>query len=301
MLKVSVITLTFNRPITLRRCLQSLSEQTLDKDWFELVLVDVSDQPVDRLVQQYADRINIIHVPCENRGVAANRNVGARHASAPLLALIDDDCVAHTDWLERLLEAAERQPGALIGGGVENMNPTNAVSCAGQVITEAVDRCFNPPGEAATFFPGLNVLIPRQRYIDVGGNNEDFGRMGAEDREFADRWIESGFALVSCPEAIVIHEHRTDLRGFMRQYFNYGKGAWRYHSARRSRGSNQAGDKARLHLGLSHYIRQSMQPLSAGMRARVWLLLIAWELSHTAGFITQALKEGFGRKPPPPE
>lgn len=300
MLKVSVITLTFNRPVTLQRLLESLSTQTLDSSQFELVLVDVSDSPVDALVSEYADLLNINHVATANRGVAGNRNVGARHARAPLMAFIDDDCIAHSDWLERLLEAAGHFPGALIGGDVENMHPENAVSCAGQVITEAVDRCFNPPGEQATFFPGLNVLIPRQRFLDIGGNDEAFGRLAAEDREFADRWLESGFPLVRYPGAVVIHEHRTDLRGYLRQYFNYGRGAWRYHRERRQRGSSEAGDKARLHVGLRRYIRESMQALDAGMRTKVWFLLIAWEISNAAGYAWQALRDTLGRGNPHP-
>ena len=295
MVEISVITLTFNRPHTLVRCLESLSEQKLGSDKFELVLVDVSDEPMDLVVDEFRDRLNINHVRAENSGYAWNRNFGAGKASAPLLAFIDDDCVAHPDWLEKLLESARANPGALIGGRVENMNPTNAVSCAGQVITDAVDRRFNPPGEPATFFPSLNLLAPRDRFLEISGFNRTFGRLAAEDREFSDRCLAEGFEMFAQPEAVVIHEHRTDFKGIARQYFNYGKGAWRYHSERRERGDRAAGDTSRLHLGLRRYIKGSMKTYTPGMRARIWFYLAVWEVSNLCGFAWQGILETSGR------
>lgn len=295
MIEISVITLTFNRPDTLHRCLDSLSKQTLDPGRFELVLVDVSDEPVTSIVSEFDERLNISHLKAENLGVAGNRNVGAASATAPLLAFIDDDCIAHSDWLEKLLLASRAHPGALIGGAVANMNPDNAVSCAGQVITDAVDRRFNPPGEQATFFPGLNFLAPRERFLEIGGNDATFGRLAAEDREFADRWLASGFEMSKQSEAVVVHEHRKEFMGFVRQYFNYGKGAWRYHRERRERGDRAAGDTSRLHLGLRHYIRDSMRNYSLGMRAKIWFYLAVWEISNLLGFAWQAVLEATGR------
>ena len=295
MLEVSVVTLTFNRPVTLERCLESLNRQSIDHGRFELVLVDVSDTPVDGLVQAFSDRLDIRHVKAKNRGVAGNRNIGARHAEAPLLAFIDDDCIAHDDWLEQLLTASAAHPGALIGGGVANMNPDNAASCAGQVITDAVDRSYNPPGGRATFFPGLNILAPRERFIEIGGNDESYGRLAAEDREFADRWLAAGFPMVKEPAAIVVHEHRTTFTGFVKQYFNYGKGAWRYQKGRRERGEKVVEPTADLHVRLRQHIRESMGELSTAMRIKVWFYLLVWEVTNAAGFFWQALKEFFGR------
>ena len=38
-----------------------------------------------------------------------------------------------------------------------------------------------------------------------------------------------------CPSAVVLHDHRTTLRGFVRQQFNFGRGACRYRALRRQR------------------------------------------------------------------
>lgn len=290
-LRVSVVIMTFNRSTTLRRCLESLAAQSLDSGNFELVLVDVSTSPVTSVVQEFKNRMSIRHLHTGNKGVAGNRNYGARNARAELLAYIDDDCVAEPSWLERLLTSAEANPGCLIGGGVRNLHPDNAVACAGQVITEAVDSCFNAIPGVPLFFPGLNFAVPRGAYLSMGGCDEAFGRLAAEDRDFADRWLQSGGRQVGATDAIVIHAHRTDLKGFIRQYFNYGRGAWRYHSLRRSRGTGTFTDFLKLHKGLQGYTRQPMRDVPAALRAKVRLLLLAWELANAAGFASQACVE----------
>ena len=283
--------MTFNRAATLRRCLESLAIQSLDSGSFELVLVDVSTSPVTSVVQEFKNKLDIRHFHTRNRGVAGNRNYGAHNARAELLAYIDDDCVAEPSWLENLLTSAEANPGFLIGGGVRNLYPDNAVACAGQVITEAVDSCFNATPGAPLFFPGLNFAIPRDPYLSIGGCDEAFGRLAAEDRDFADRWLQSGGQQVRATDAIVIHEHRTALKGFIQQYFNYGRGAWRYHSLRRSRGTGALFESLKLHKGLRRFTRQPLRDVPASLRKKVRLLLVTWELTNAAGFAWQACAE----------
>ena len=252
------------------------------------MLVDVSTSPVTSVVQEFKNKLDIRHFHTRNRGVAGNRNYGARNARAELLAYIDDDCVAEPSWLENLLTSAEANPGFLIGGGVRNLYPDNAVACAGQVITEAVDSCFNATPGAPLFFPGLNFAIPRDPYLSIGGCDEAFGRLAAEDRDFADRWLQSGGQQVRATDAIVIHEHRTALKGFIQQYFNYGRGAWRYHSLRRSRGTGALFESLKLHKGLRRFTRQPLRDVPASLRKKVRLLLVTWELTNAAGFVWQA-------------
>lgn len=293
--RVSVITLTFNRLVALERCLESLANQTLSPHEFELVLVDVSDQPETRMVAAYRNRIDINHLPADNQGVAGNRNLGVQHARGSWLAFLDDDCVAAPDWLAALMRCASEHPDSLIGGGVKNLNPGNAVSCAGQVITEAVDACFNSGQGEPSFFPGLNFAVRKDHYCSLGGNDERFGRLAAEDRDFIDRWRRSGRGLVRAEHAIVIHAHRAQFTGFVRQYFNYGRGAWRYHWLARARGADTLDQVTRLHRGLWRYARKPLRELPLGMRVRVILLLVVWEVANALGFAWQATQDILAR------
>lgn len=294
----SVIVMTFNRPGSLRRCLESLAAQTLPSEQFEVVLVDASDVPVIDVAADFSGRLRLVHLPGPNLGVAGNRNRGAVAASADLLAFLDDDCVAHATWLERLSRACRENPGALIGGGVENPHAANAYAAAGQVITAAVDSFFNPPGREPRFFPGLNFAVERAAYLAIGGCDAGFGRLAAEDRDFIDRWRTSGRRLAACPEAIVRHEHRSSLRGFLKQYFNYGRGAWRYHRLRARRGSGAISEDTNLHLQLRHHVQPHLKPLPLWMRVKVILLLCAWQVANAAGFFWQAVVEVLSNRRP---
>ena len=53
--------MTYNRPVTLHRCLESLAFQGLARDCFELVVVDVSADPVTSVLQPFRDGLAIRH------------------------------------------------------------------------------------------------------------------------------------------------------------------------------------------------------------------------------------------------
>ena len=294
--RVSVIVMTLDRPLSLRRCLASLAAQTLLRETFEVILVDVSKRPVRNVAAAYGGVLNLVHDIGSNRGVAGNRNTGVLLARGPIVAFLDDDCVAAPEWLERITVAVEAEPRAIVGGVVRNPDPTNAVAVAGQVITEGIDAFFNPAGKAPRFFPGLNFAVEREHYLAIGGCDDRFGRLAAEDRDFVDRWLLAGGRLAHCREAVVAHEHRGTLGGFVRQHLNYGRGAWRYHSLRRHRRSGRMVDDLRLHTGLPRYLGPPLMRQVPVMRAKVLGLLVAWQVANLVGFASQGACEAIARR-----
>jgi GT2 family glycosyltransferase len=287
-IRASVVVMTFNRPASLRRCLESLEAQSLDRHEYEVVVVDASATPVCEIVAEFSDRLNLVHHVVANLGVAGNRNIGAAAARGETLAFLDDDCVASSGWLGLLVEAVEHDSAVLTGGPAVHPYSESAAAAAGQVITEAVDAFFNPPNQAARFIPGLNFALARERFLAIGGCDVSFGLLAAEDRDFADRWLRAGGRLLVCQGAEVRHEHRSSLRGFARQYFNYGRGALLYHQLRRERRHGRMIEDARLHLGLQHYLRRPMGRLSPVLRAKVFVFLCIWQLANLAGFCFQS-------------
>lgn len=288
--------MTVNRPERLRQCLASLLAQTLSPDAFEVVLVDASSGVAAGVVEEFVARLRLVHHIGPNQGVAANRNAGVQRAQSSMIACLDDDCVADRQWLEHVTAAVEAHPRSLVGGQVENADPASACAVAGQVITEGVDAFFNAPGKAPRFFPGLSLAMRRSDYLAIGGCDERFGRLAAEDRDFADRWRLAGGVLVRCPNARVIHAHRRMLRGFARQYVNYGRGAWRYHQLRRQRGSGKMLDDLDLHFSMRRHLGPSLRAQAPWMRVKVVLLLVVWQLANLAGFVWQGTLETVVRR-----
>ncbi len=91
---VGIITRTKDRPVLLKRALESVVNQSYE-DW-HLVIVNDGGDPVavDRLVNHYAtqlrDRISVIHNP-SSLGMEAASNKGIRSIKTRYLAIHDDD------------------------------------------------------------------------------------------------------------------------------------------------------------------------------------------------------------------
>jgi GT2 family glycosyltransferase len=217
---ISVIIPTFNRGEELQCCLDRLVSQSLDKARFEVLVVDDGSQPP---AGPAANGLRLVVLRQKNRGPAAARNLGASHARGEILAFTDDDCRPQAGWLEALLEAARRQPGALLGGATRNGLQDNPFAEASQLIQDQVYRWYNSSADEAAFFASNNMAAPRRAFLDLGGFNPAFRT--AEDRELCDRWRAAGRRLLYVAGAEVIHARRLTLGSFMRQHFAYGRGA----------------------------------------------------------------------------
>lgn len=96
---VSIVLPTYEREALIGRSIRSVIEQTYDD--FELIVVD--DGSTDATAEEVARcgdrRISYIRLD-ENRGAAAARNVGIRHAAGRFIAFQDSD----DEWLPTKLE-----------------------------------------------------------------------------------------------------------------------------------------------------------------------------------------------------
>jgi GT2 family glycosyltransferase len=255
--------------------------------------LDVSSTPVDKIVHDFSQYIQIAYHRASNQGVAGNRNLGAKLARGNVLVFLDDDCIASPTWLEALVSAVQANPKVLAGGPAIHPEPKTSIAAAGQIITDAVNDFFNPAGQEARFMPGMNFAVDRKRFLELGGCDADFGRLAAEDRDFVDRWRNHGGGLQLCLNAEVHHEHRSTLASFLAQYFNYGRGAWRFHHLRRQRRSGRLWQDAKLHTQLPIHLATSMAQVPRQWRLKVILLIVAWQFANLAGFLWQAVMEAW--------
>ena len=98
------------------------------------------------------------------------------------------------------------------------------------------------------------------------------------------------------PLAVVAHDHRTDLRGFLNQYYGYGRGAWIYHKQCRTAtdldpANDLDDDPIGSHLGLVGELIRSLNCRPWQQRLPLALLLLGWELANTAGVLHGAFCE----------
>ena len=91
--QVSVIVPVYNVENYLRRCIDSLVSQTIDKKDMEVVLVDDgSTDESPAICDEYAERYNYIRAfHIENNGVSNARNFGMDKAQGKFIMFLDSD------------------------------------------------------------------------------------------------------------------------------------------------------------------------------------------------------------------
>lgn len=117
MVKVSVIIPVYNTEKYLRKCLDSVCNQTL-KDIEIICVNDCSPDNCLNILREYAENDNRIKIIdfAENKGAAAARNAGIDWAQGEYLGFVDSDDFIDLDFYEKLYnKAAETGADAVKG------------------------------------------------------------------------------------------------------------------------------------------------------------------------------------------
>ncbi len=226
---VAIVIVTYNSEDEIEACLASVLEEAGDlRQQIIVVDNDSQDGTVERIRERFADQVELI-LPGANLGFAAGINLGASHAHAEFVLLLNPDTVVVRRAVETLVTFARRHPEYGIYGG-RTLTPEGELepsSCWGQPTLWSL----------FLFACGLTTLAPRNRWLDpeslgdwrrdsvrevgvvtgcfllapveiwklLGGLDERFFMYG-EDVDFAIRARDAGYRPVICPEAEVIHE-----------------------------------------------------------------------------------------------
>src|SRR5579884_96060 len=108
--KVAVVTRTKNRPLLLKRCIESVLNQTY-KDWFHIIVNDGGDvTTVEGVVAAYLDRYNgrvrVLHNET-SVGMQNASNQGIRATESEYIGIHDDDDTWHGMFLEECVDYLE--------------------------------------------------------------------------------------------------------------------------------------------------------------------------------------------------
>ncbi|GHF04235.1 putative glycosyltransferase [Streptomyces spiralis] len=214
-----------DRADQLDRLLSALRADPETSDLPVLVVDDGSNDPaaLSAVAGRHGARL-LTHL--SNRGPAAARNTGLRHARTRYVAFCDSDVVPEPGWLAALLAQFADPAVALAAPRVtalpvsaprlldryeEIRSPLDMGAAEGPVV----------PVSALSYVPSATVVVRREA---VGPGFDEAMRVG-EDVDLCMRLHEAGWRLRYVPSARVGHRHRTDLRGWLAQRAGYGTGA----------------------------------------------------------------------------
>lgn len=206
---VSVVTCTRGRAALLRSTLQSLLEQTLGRDAFEVVVVDDGSEADTRAIaREFEPGLSLRWSGQRHAGIASARNHGVFLARGVILIFLDEGVAAEPELLERHLEAHRRFPeGRFAVVGRTRLD----VSIADDPLMRfTIEACELPTGGArgrpGDLLPWSHFRAGRssckRAFLLYRGTFDAGFRSGGEDVELAYRLSRHGLRVVHEPGAV---------------------------------------------------------------------------------------------------
>lgn len=248
---MSVILPALNEEASIVPLLEALAGQTLAPA--EIVVADGgSGDRTRELVREFAARssVPVVLVETERGLPGRNRNLAIARATREWIACTDAGTLPRADWLERLCEAARREPEArVVFGQFEALADTFFTRSAAVVYVP-------PPGEPVR--STASCMIHRAAWERAGPFREDL--RSAEDLLFFRALDAAHVPFTHAPRALVAWELRPTLASTFSKFVAYAR-----HNMR-------AGLGREWQLGLARFYAVLLVPLVAGLFFRpLWL------------------------------
>jgi GT2 family glycosyltransferase len=205
---ISVVIPHLNQPEALEACLASLDAQSLERCFFEIIVVDNGSVRIPKDIVANHSGARLLRELQPGPGLA--RNFGVRAATADIIAFIDADCRAHRDWLRNALQTIRSSPeGTVLGGDVRIWRSRWNASTAIEAYESVFSYRFKWFIERHGFCGTGNLVVRRTDYEKAG----PFAGIDiAEDVEWGQRARSAGLRFRYVPEMAIFHPARRSLQ-----------------------------------------------------------------------------------------
>ncbi|MBW1997079.1 MAG: glycosyltransferase [Deltaproteobacteria bacterium] len=187
---------------------------------FEIVVVEETDKPMPLKGARYVSH------PVANKGIPYARNLALSHGRGEIIVFLDDDCIIHDQWLDKLL--APFEDGSVVGvqGGVTVPPHTNATGWVEAIVGVPggnIRRVLEAKGKniETREISTLNCAY-RRRAVDKVGGFDSRLKITGEDYVLAKKICRLGRCLF-VPDAMVSHEARGRLSLIWRWFIRRGR------------------------------------------------------------------------------
>lgn len=171
-----------------------------------------------------------------HQGASGTRNTGVAASGGELIAFLDDDAVAAPDWLERMVPHFARPEVVGVGGRCDPLWFTSRPRWFPPEFDWIVGASYRGMPEVAQPIRNVwsgNMILRRRIFEEIGGFNEDFGKVGKVARpEDTDLCLRAAAAQdrgtwIYEPAAVAGHRvpaSREKVPFFLRRCLNEGRG-----------------------------------------------------------------------------
>jgi len=230
--KVSIIICSYNRANYIIGAIDSLFNQTAQKSLYEVLVVDNNSSDntkqlcVDYIETHKQTGYNIYYLEEKAQGASFARNTGAAKAQSPLLAFMDDDAVAASDFVQRIVAFFETSKGDGLGGRIIPKYIPAEPEWMSYYVSSLVGN-FDYADHLCPFETGKyplesNMIVKRDDFFSVGGFNTNLPgvvgklRIGGEGKEFFYKLQAAGKIIYYDPLLCV--QHVVEVSKLTREY-----------------------------------------------------------------------------------
>jgi len=246
---VSVIIPTYNRKESVLRTLNSLAEQTLNTDHYEVIVVDDGSPDDTASIAKMDFPFAFHYLQQENQGATIARNYGVSKSQADILVFIDDDVTVSPQTLEALAGECNKNPKTLVMGTLHTVNVDNSSVYTQQFMNSLSHKAHTNGHKehTAIHFSKCNtelLAVKRKDFFEIGMLQDPTNGQGWpnwDDVDFGYRSYLKGFQLLQSHEAIG-------------QHWDYSISDWLTACRRWQRASKSAVYLFKAHPGLQPHI-----------------------------------------------
>ncbi len=221
---VSIIIPTKNQLGMLQRCVETLLEKTAYKNYEVLIVDNGSDEAdacawLDGIEAMNSPQLRVLRYPHPFNYSAMN-NLAARHARGEYLLLLNNDtAILREDWLDAMLNHAQRPEVGIVGakliypdghiqhagvilglhGPAEHSFIGEKLDALGYMYRLQVDQDYS----AVT---GACLMVRKSLYEEVGGLDENAFKVSYNDIDLCLKTRQAGYLVAWTPHAMLLHE-----------------------------------------------------------------------------------------------
>lgn len=173
---LSVIVCTHNRANLLKKCLESLTEQTYSN--IEIIVID--NNSTDNTKDVASQFSKVLYYFESKVGLSHARNTGYEKANGNYVAYIDDDAYAPREWCEQIIKNIHEHPFDVCGGKIlpyyESKKP---IWFDDRLEIRNYGKTGFVPRDKIRFgFPGSNIILKKEHIVNFGGFDPNLGMSG---------------------------------------------------------------------------------------------------------------------------
>ncbi|GAG21468.1 unnamed protein product, partial [marine sediment metagenome] len=229
--EISVVVSTHNRIKLLENCLNSLSNQTCDKEKYEIIVADDnSNDGTQQWVKTLHTECNLRYLRLDvNSSCGIARNYGVKHSKGEIIGFIDDDATVKRDWIEKIVKFYKERPDIAACGNISRnifCKFNRNYECLEYIIESKENSVPNNTNviigelDISSFMVGNNSSVRKDIFLRLGGFDESLRT--CEDIDFGHKVIRNGYKICSNPEMKATHYLDINPIRICIKYYKYG-------------------------------------------------------------------------------